>query len=275
MSPNPSLLRRSRVLVVAWLAALFAACSAPEPTPAPLPPLTPAPPVLVVTHGSTGILSVIDTASSRVVGTIHTAAALGAGVLSGNGDRLFVVVPDGIMLVDVRERRVERTMRVPGDHTGIALAGNRLFVVQTADNKGKVLALDLATERVDAEREVDDLAKRPDVAADGSRLYVPHSFYSGRVTILETRRLSILSTLTFEDGLTRVRLSPDERTLLVPSGSGSRGQVTLVDTVRRKIVANIPVNGDATERLLDAHTFEPGAPDLCHPSYYLSKNIRE
>jgi DNA-binding beta-propeller fold protein YncE len=237
---------RFRVLVVTGLvAALAAACSGPEP--ALPPPLRPAPPLLVATHGDAGILSVIDTASRSVVGTIRTGTTLGAAILSGSGERLFVVVPDGIMLVNVRERRLERTIRVPGEHTGIALADNRLFVVQTANNKGRVLAIDLATERVVAEREIDDLAKRPDVTTDGSRLYVPHSFYSGRVTILDTRRLSVLGILTFEDGPTRVRLSPDERTLFVPSGSGSGGQVTLVDTVRRQTVANIPVDGDATD----------------------------
>lgn len=239
-------LRRLRTLTIAgFVAGMTTACSAPEPLPPP--PLAPAPPVLVVTHGDAGAVSVIDATTRSVVGTIQVGAKIGAATLTGTGDRLFAVVPDGIAVINIPERRLERVIRIPGAHTGVAVSGNRLFVVQTADNKGKVLAVDLATERIDAEQTIDDLAGQPDVTTDGRRLYVPHSFYSGRVTILDTGRLSVLKTLTFENGTTRVHLTPDERTLLVPNGSSAHGQVTLVDTAKRQTSADIVVEGQPTD----------------------------
>lgn len=232
---------------VAAVLLLSAACGPAADSRSPLPPLKPAPPILVVTHADAGLVSLIDTTTRQVAHTIRVGARITAAALLGSGDRLYVSVPDAVLQLNLRERRVERTLRIPGEHDGVIVLGNRLYVVQNTSSKGKVTAIDLSTERVEAEREIDDLAGRPELSADGRRLYLPHSFYSGRVTILDAARLSVLATLAFEDRTTRVRLSPDERTLLVPNGSTSSGRVTLVDTVERRKVVDIPLDDQPTD----------------------------
>jgi DNA-binding beta-propeller fold protein YncE len=68
------------------------------------------------------------------------------------------------------------------------------------------------------------------VTADGQRLFVPHSFYTGRVTVLDTRALEVTTKIVVEDGAVRPRLSWDDRYLYVPNGSSFDGRITVVDT---------------------------------------------
>lgn len=244
---TPETIAVKGVAIALLLAALGACGSSPSHAPSSTPPLKTPPPVLVVTHADAGLISILDTTLGQVVGRVSVGGKLGPATLAGNGERLFVAVPDAIAIVNVPGRRLERMLTVPGEHSGLVSAGDRLYVVQNIRNKGRVLAIDIATGRIDAEREIDDLTHRPEVSTDGGRLYVPHSFYSGRVTILDTGRLSVSKTLTFEDGPTRVRLSPDNRTLFVPNGSTSSGRVTVVDTTSRQKTADIVLEDEPTD----------------------------
>jgi DNA-binding beta-propeller fold protein YncE len=226
-----------------------AACTGSSPAfdPSSTPPLKPAPPVLVVTHVEAGSISILDLDSGQIRGRVGLGQKIGPATLSGDGAKVFVSIAGAIAVVDLSRRQVERTLPLPGEHSGLVSAGSRLFVTQNIDNKGKVSAIDVATGRVESERAIDDLTHRPEVSLDGRRLYVPHSFYSGRITILDTKQLSIVTTLTFEDGPTRARLSPDDLRLLVPNGSTFNGRVSLVNTLTRQKDAELELDDEPTD----------------------------
>jgi YVTN family beta-propeller protein len=244
--PHRTCLRRD-LLLAALLAVVVGCNQSPETPGVPPAPLKPAPPVLVITHPEAGLLSVIDTTGGQVSSTIPVPGTAGPVVVTGDGTRALVSVRDAVAVVSLAERRVERTLPAPGEHAGLTATGDRLFVVQNPHTKGRVLAIDVTTGRAAGEQEIDDLARTPEVSRDGKQLYVPHSFYSGRVTILDAPRLRVRTSLSFEDGATRARLSTDERTLLVPNGSTFDGRVTVVDVNAPSMRVDIGLGAQPTD----------------------------
>lgn len=226
---------------------LSAACARVTPDSGAAPEIAPSTTTMIVRHEDERTLSVLDTAQRTVVGTIELAGAIGPVVLSADARRAYVSVPDAIAVVDVETLRTSGTIKMPGDHSGLVQAGDVLYVIDNPDNHGRISALDLRTGTVTATREIDDLAHHPAITPDGRQLFVPHSFYSGRVTALELPRLRVRTVMTFEDGASRLGLEPGPGHLYVPNGNTFDGRLTVVSSSTHRSVIDIDLPGEPTD----------------------------
>lgn len=239
---------RSGVLLLGGYVALWsAACSTAAPDTRAAPEMAPPTTTMVVRHEDQGLLSVLDTARRSVIGTIELAGPIGPVVLSADARWAYVSVPDAIAVVDVAALRTSVTFKVPGNHSGLVQAGDVLYVVDNPANHGRISALDLRTGLVTATRDVDDLARHPAVTPDGRQLFVPHSFYSGRVTALELPRLRVRTVMTFEDGASRLDLEPGPGHVYVPNGNTFDGRLTVVSASTHRSVVDIDLPGEPTD----------------------------
>ncbi len=237
-----------RRLAIAGLG-IFAAAACTEPgfeevpvpriVPATLPP---APPVLGISHQESGAVSILDTSTRRIVATIAVAEKVGAITLSADGSRLFASVPAGIAVVDVKTRQVVRTIAREGTRSSLLSAGDLLYVTEEATSENdRVAVIDLRNDSVKAERLIRTLSRRAELSGDGLRLFIAHSFYTGIVTSLRTADLARTGETRHEDGASRIRLSPDDRTLYVPNGMNDTGRLGVVDVMSRTLVEDIPL----------------------------------
>ena len=228
---------------------IFAAAACTEPgfeevpvpriVPATLPP---APPVLGISHQESGAVSILDTSTRRIVATIAVAEKVGAITLSADGSRLFASVPAGIAVVDVKTRQVVRTIAREGTRSSLLSAGDLLYVTEEATSENdRVAVIDLRNDSVKAERLIRTLSRRAELSGDGLRLFIAHSFYTGIVTSLRTADLARTGETRHEDGASRIRLSPDDRTLYVPNGMNDTGRLGVVDVMSRTLVEDIPL----------------------------------
>lgn len=240
---------RPRVLLLSGLVgiALGAACSdAPGEAGGP-PEVAPPTTAIVLRHENAGTLSVLDTAQRKVVGTIDLSGPIGPVVLSADAQRAYISVPDRIAIVDIPARRIIGTFGMPGQHSGLIQAGDVLYVVSNADNRGRIAALDLLAGTVSATQAIDDLAGEPAIAADGRQIFVPHRFYSGKVTALDVPRLRVRRVMTFEDGVSRLALGPDQGQVYVPNGSTFEGRLTVISASTYRALIDIDLSGEPTD----------------------------
>ncbi len=233
--------------------ALSAGCADTHAPVGPAGEVAPAPAstTIIVSHGEAGTLSVIDTARLEVVATIDVGGRIDAFAVGPGAERVFVATPGAIAVVDVPARRVVDTIALPGERTGLALAGDRLYLVENQTDKGRVSVLSLRDRTVTATREIDAVAGEPVLTADGRRLFVPHHFYSGRVTALDASSLAVQASMTFEDGVSRPSLGPGDRLLYAPNGSTFDGRVTIMDASTHRLVAEVVLDGEPMDLTLD------------------------
>ena len=196
----------------------------------------------------------LDTARQEVVATIKVADKLGPIALSADGQRAFVSVAGAIAIVDIPRRAVDRTIRFPGELSGLVPFGDLLYVIENdlrdGHDDGKVTAITVADGAVKATRAIWHKAGAGILSVDGRRLFIPHHFYTGMVTALDTDGLKILAVMKFEDGAKRILLSPDERRLYVPNGLSSSGRITVIDTATGRVSTNIDMGGDPSDLAL-------------------------
>jgi len=176
MSHSGSLARGSLFLLVG-------ACgghSEAEPTSAPIAPVT-ADAVFVV-NGDDSSLSVIDTGSDEVIGTIQLENVDYPHhiYLSGDGERMLVAVPGSDL---------------SGGHSG----GH-------GGHGGAVLALDASTGALDVARRLDAPNHNAVFAPDGS-IWTSQIASPGQVLVLDPRTLATTSTLTAGNDPAEVTLS--------------------------------------------------------------------
>ncbi len=203
----------------------------------------PVPATVVLVHEDEGALSIVNTAENRLEGTIAVAARFGAVALDADAELIAAAVPGGIAVIDVPSRKILRTLPFTAEPSGLAIAGDFVYVINDEEAKGRVSALSLADGKVTATQATWGLGDRIVVSADGRRLFVPHHYYSGFVTVLDASTLKERASIRFEDGARQPALSPDERWLLVPNGTTSSGRVTIVDTATNRIAADVTLTG--------------------------------
>lgn len=210
----------------------------------------PAPPMLVLVDYDSGSVSIFDTSTKDVVATIAVADRVGATAVSGDGRTVYAAVPGGIAVIDVASRTVAPTLTFGGDPSGLTVAGGVLYVTESGVQTGTVSVFDLATGRVTSAGKIRSLVGQAEITVDGQRLFIPHPYYTGFVTVLDTATLRERQSLEFEDRMSGMRLSPDERWLLVPNGLTSDGRVAIIDTVTLRSVGNIALAGEPSDLVI-------------------------
>ena len=207
---------------------------------------------LYVSDTNTGTVSVVDTATLTVLGTIPVAGPIGLAI-SPDGSRLYVVSTNPanvLVVVDTATRAAVASVPVGSSPAGIAISpdGSRVYVSNSSGTGSTAVSVvDTATNTL-----VTSIVDAPGprsmiVSPDGSRLYVSHTAPSSHdISIVSTATNAVTGTVAigaFADAATGFAISPDGSTLY--AASANVGLVRVIDTATGTVTAAIPAGPGA------------------------------
>jgi YVTN family beta-propeller protein len=167
--------------------------------------------------------------------------------VSADGRRLFVSNEESAQasIIDAVSGRLRQAVGIGGEPEGVGLHPDGKVVYVTSEADGRVFAIDTERARVLKSFAVPARPRVVVFARDGSAAYVS-SENGGTVTVIDARRHVPLGDIRIPDegvqGPMHARpmglaLSSDGKLLYVANGRG--GTVSVVDTLRRKVVRTI------------------------------------
>ena len=180
---------------------------------------------------------------------------------SRDGNTLYVANADAGQVAFVRlpDARVDRTVSVPSEPTGLALApeASSLYVTCAAA-QSTVLVIDTSSAKVKGRIAVGHTACGPAVSPDGQRLYVCNRF-DGNVSVIDVKAGKEVARVPTSREPVSAAITPDGRSVFVanhlPAGRADRydaaAEVTVIDTTTFKSTS-IRLSAGAT-----------GARDVC------------
>jgi len=187
-------------------------------------------------------VSVIDTATNTVVGTISTGAPSAVAV-SKDGTRLYIVNlrSNSVSVIDTATNLVTGAPIAVGGRplaASISPDGSHLYVVNSDDYT--VSVIDTATNTVTATIPVGVVPTAVATSPDGTRVYVTNLF--GRsVSVIDTTTNTVTATIAVGAEPRGVAVSPDGTHAYV-TGSASN-TVSVIDTATNTVTAIVPVGG--------------------------------
>lgn len=210
---------------------------------------------LFVTNTKSNSISIIDTTTFEVTGTI----ALGPGkpnriVFEPNGRTAWVVYDKShdLAIVDAETRKLVKRVKIGGNPYNLAVSpDNRtLYVLDWASDTSndEVIAWDLAAQKIEWRLEVSTWPAHSVFSRDGRLLYVSGET-AGDLTVVDLASRTAVARLIHGGGdAMGLALSPDGRTLY--AGTGENKSVMKVDTATHKQVGSIAVPGVVHETTL-------------------------
>lgn len=191
-------------------------------------------------------VTVVDTATDDVLGTIPVKAFAYGVALSRNGSRAYVTDSSAgeVSVIDTFDNHVVSTIKVGNDPRAVALSADDrwAYVANSAD--GTVSVIDTASTLVTA---VIPVGNRPTALAltpDGQRLFVANAA-SGTVTTIDTSNNLVDETIGVGQDLDRsspegVIFSPDGARAYVTDSASNR--IAVIDTENDTVVDFIDLN---------------------------------
>jgi YVTN family beta-propeller protein len=209
---------------------------------------------LYVTNTKSASISIIDTNTFEVVGTIP----LGQGkpnrvVFHPDGKTAWVVYDKShdLGVVDAEAKKLVRRVKIGGNPYNLAFSpdGKRLYVLDWGSETGNdaVIIYDLKDERIDAQVEVATWPAHGVFSHDGRTFWVS-SETAGNVAAIDTTTHAILATIPTGGDAMGLALTADGRMLYAAAGENKA--LVKVDTAARKAVATIALPGIVHEATL-------------------------
>ncbi|BBZ22150.1 hypothetical protein MHIB_05680 [Mycolicibacter hiberniae] len=195
---------------------------------------------LLATNYSDDTVSIIDTASRRVVGTVMQAAeayTIAAGP-AGSGWAYVTagsIDLDAVLVIDIATAEITGCYPVAMDIGDLVAdpTSSRVYLTRTGPAGVDVLALDAALRPAGSVGLSGHPAAAPvglRISADGRRLYAALRAPSGDTITVLDRDLRVVDTVRVGASITDFAVSPDGARLYVAtSGPDGRGSVHLVD----------------------------------------------
>ena len=159
-----------------------------------------------------------------------------------------------VAVLDVETQKVTRTISVPADPTGLALApdGTKLYVTGNGP-KGRVFVVNLNTGKVAAKFRVGHTPNAPVVSPDGKRLYVCNKF-NDNVSVLDSVSGKKLAKIAVAREPVAAAITADGKTLFVANhlpagatdGDYAAAEVSVIDTASRQVSSIKLPNGSAS-----------------------------
>lgn len=200
---------------------------------------------LYAVNQASNSMSVIDTATNTVVGSVAVGALPFAVAVAPDGRHAYVtnVGSDDITVVDTAARAVVAT--VPAlDPGGVAVApdGTRVYVANGGSNS--VLVIDTATHAVVDTIGVAAGPRAVAVSPDGGRLYVS-SLGTDAVTVIDTSTGSVVTSIPVGSDPVALSITPDGRRVYVANAFASifgGDDISVIDTASNTVVDTIDPN---------------------------------
>jgi YVTN family beta-propeller protein len=201
-----------------------------------------------VAHTAANLVTVIDTATDTVTGTVSVGAGPTKVAVARDGTRAYVINRDSadVSVIDTTADSVVATIPVGGTPAGLAVTsdGGSLYVTTAL---GTVQVIDTAARTVVATIPVGSSGGDIAITPDGSRAYVA----SGLVYVIDTATNSVVRSFAAETApvpgvgshATSVVTSPDGSRAYVavfslgngPFGFTASGSIVLVDTASESV----------------------------------------
>jgi len=210
---------------------------------------------LYVTNTKSDSVSIIDTSTLEVVGTI----ALGPGkpnriVFQPNGRLAWVVYDKShdLGVVDAETRKLVRRVRIGGNPYNLAFTpdGRYLYVLDWSSDTSndEVIVYDLQAEKIEGRVEVSTWPAHGIFSRDGRLFYVSGES-AGDVTVIDTARREIVGRVVHGGGdAMGLALTADGK--LLYAAAGENKAILKIDTATHKVVATIALPGIVHESTL-------------------------
>jgi YVTN family beta-propeller protein len=210
---------------------------------------------LYITNTKSNSISIIDTATLEVTGTIP----LGPGkpnrvVFHPDGRHAWVVYDKShdLGVVDAEARKLVRRLKIGGNPYNLTFSpdGRYLYVLDWASetSNDEVIVWDLKAERIEWRLEVSTWPAHSLFSRDGRLLYVSGET-AGDLTVIDTTTRTAVARIVHGGGdAMGLALSPDGKTLY--AGAGENKAVLKIDTATHKQVGTIAVPGVVHETTL-------------------------
>lgn len=210
---------------------------------------------LYVTNTKSGSISIIDTNTFEVTGTIP----LGDGkpnrvVFHPDGKTAWVVYDKShdLGIVDADARKLVKRVKIGGNPYNLTFSpdGRYLYVLDWASETSgdDVIVYDLAGERVVAKIEVSTWPAHAIFSKDARLLYVSGET-AGDVTVIDAKTNTTVTRIVHGGGdAMGLALSADGRTLYAAAGENKA--VMKIDTATHKVTGNIALPGIVHEATL-------------------------
>jgi YVTN family beta-propeller protein len=189
-------------------------------------------------------ISVIDTATNKVTGTIPVQGSPSQIEFSPQGTTAYVVTSNGLWSFSTATRKVTGFTGGLGDPRGIAVSpdGTEVYVTDTDGNAVKVIST--KTGRVTATIGVGDLPWQIVVSASGKTAYVANPD-SDSVSVIDTATDAVTDTIPLTGDPDTLGLTPDGSQLWV--GQQSTAYVTVINTSGNSVVGSINLGGSESQ----------------------------
>ena len=210
---------------------------------------------LYVTNTKSSSLSIIDTNTLEVVGTIPLGAGKPNRVVFHPDGKLAWVVYDksrDLGIVDAEARKLVRRVKIGGNPYNLAFTpdGRYLYVLDWSSDTSndEVIVYDLKAEKVEGRVEVSTWPAHGVFSRDGRLFYVSGES-AGDVTVIDTAKREIVGRVVHGGGdAMGLALRADGK--LLYAAAGENKAVVKIDTATNKVVGTIAMPGIVHESTL-------------------------
>jgi YVTN family beta-propeller protein len=216
----------------------------PPPDPHATPTLTPTPgprrELAYVTNRRSKSVSIIDTATNRVIGSIDAELTPWELAASSDGRTVSVATYDGIngyFLETYSAATHELLATVPLAHGAYSLTAAPSRSELYVDGYGAVSVVDTLTHAIAADIEVPLGEGASAITPDGQSLLVTRSL---SLSIIDTARRAVVETIEFPYAPGAIAIAPDGGRAYVDNAS-TYGEITVIDLARRRSTGTIPL----------------------------------
>jgi YVTN family beta-propeller protein len=199
---------------------------------------------------SSSDLSVIATATNKVVATMRLGGGPAAIVFSPSGAQAYVTTSKGLWVYDTATRAVVAKIPGLGDPHGVAVSPNGKTIYVTDTEAGVLDVIDASTDTVTAAIKVGMQPLQVAVSAHSGTVYVADAD-SDAVSVINPATDEVTKTITVTGDPDALALTPNGTQLWV--GQNTAGTVTILNTSTYAKVGTInlgdegPQSGDGLE----------------------------
>ena len=199
-------------------------------------------------QGQPSFVSVIDTSTNTVVGTMGPLSWIYGLAVAPDGRRLYVVHGYSLSVFDTASNEIiqELKLGVVGPAIAVAPDGRRVYItLRPPDTAALVVqAVDTASYTVAATTTIGQGPERMAVIPDGSRLYVTHD--DGTLYAIDTASSLVIAEIVFDGASQRgLAIAPDGARAYVTAASSTES-VVMIDTASNQVIrsTSIPVEAE-------------------------------
>jgi YVTN family beta-propeller protein len=210
---------------------------------------------LYVTNTKAGTVSIIDTTTFEVTGTIQLGAGKPNRIVFHPDGRMAWVVYDkshDLGIIDAESRRLVKRVKIGGNPYNLAFSpdGKKLYVLDWSSDTSndEVIVYDLQTEKIEGRIETSTWPAHGVFSRDARLLYVSGET-AGDVTVIDTTARTVVGRIVHGGGdAMGLAVTADGRTLYAATGENK--SLLRIDTATNRTLGTIALPGIVHDAVL-------------------------